>query len=48
MLVHGQMPIDRFRARYRWTGQWLRFTDTERSVHYSIRFADLVRQRAAP
>jgi hypothetical protein len=45
MLVHGQMPIDRFSASYRWTGQVLRFTDAGRSVHYSIRFADAVRQR---
>ena len=45
MLVHGQMPIDRFGAAYRWSGDVLRFTDTDRSVHYSIRFADPVRQR---
>ena len=45
MLVHGQMPIDRFSAAYRWSGDVLRFTDLDRSVHYSIRFADPVRQR---
>ena len=45
MLVHGQMPIDRFSAAYRWSGDVLRFTDIDRSVHYSIRFADPARQR---
>ena len=45
MLVHGQMPIDRFSTSYRWSGDVLRFTDAERSVHYSIRFADPARQR---
>ncbi len=45
MLVHGQMPIDRFSASYRWSGDVLHFTDPERSVHYSIRFADPARQR---
>ena len=45
MLVHGQMPIDRFSALYAWAGQVLRFTDLDRSVHYSIRFFDPPRQR---
>ena len=45
MLVHGQMPVDRFSTSYRWSGDVLRFTDSERSVHYSIRFADPARQR---
>lgn len=45
MLVHGQMPVDRFSAAYRWSGDVLRFTDLERSVHYSIRFSDPPRQR---
>ena len=45
MLVHGQMPVDRFSAAYRWSADVLRFTDPDRSVHYSIRFADPARQR---
>jgi hypothetical protein len=45
MLVHGQMPIDRFSAPYRWIGDVLRFTDSERSVHYDIRFSGPPRQR---
>lgn len=45
MLVHGQTPIDRFSAAYRWSADVLRFTDSERSVHYNIRFSGPPRQR---
>ena len=44
MLVHGQTPVDGFRAPYQWAGHVLRFTDLDRAVHYRIRFADLARQ----